>query len=180
MHSEQRRRRTVRYAGKAARNGSAFTGVNQHLLCSTDGVAALPVGQRRRGSATAAGGPAALSAQGGQDTTPGKRRQRRASGQRTHVPHRRRAGRWAKPELPTGKWVKTRACAGGHRRCQLASAVITAGPDNMAAPALATDYWQRVAQERAMRTRREWRRLGVRVRRQRAARAAPRAFTIEW
>ena len=109
--SPQRRRRSVRHTGKAPRNGSAFTGANHRFLCPTDGVAALPVGRRRRGSATAAGGgcvecarqtKTGRAASGGRDAL---------RGQGTHVPHRRRERRWEKTEVPTGRRVKTRTRA---------------------------------------------------------------------
>jgi hypothetical protein len=45
---------------------------------------------------------------------------------------------------------------------------------------LAARFFERAAQERARRPRSEWGRLGVRVRRPRAGRAAPGAFAIEW
>jgi hypothetical protein len=45
---------------------------------------------------------------------------------------------------------------------------------------VAAEYYAGAAQERARRPRSQWGRLGVRVRAQRSARAAPGAFAIEW
>ena len=48
------------------------------------------------------------------------------------------------------------------------------------AEAIAAQFWAQAATERGRRPKKEWGRLGVRVRLQRTARAQPGAFAIEW
>lgn len=48
------------------------------------------------------------------------------------------------------------------------------------AEAIAAQVWAQAATERGRRPKKEWGRLGVRVRLQRSARAQPGAFAIEW
>jgi len=48
------------------------------------------------------------------------------------------------------------------------------------AEAVAAQFWAQAATERSRRPKKEWGRLGVRVRLQRTARAQPGAFAIEW
>jgi hypothetical protein len=45
---------------------------------------------------------------------------------------------------------------------------------------LVAQFWAQAARERGRRPRKEWGRLGVRVRLQRAPRSQPGAFSIEW